>query len=186
MGQSRRQRPAGAGRRGGRSRFDRAAGRAGLCRGVFRGHQDRRRCGADQRVAASGAADWLAGQPAELEPAPTRADDAAFWLWTSGSTGSPKAAVHRQRDWLCCYEGYARGVLGIGPDDVVFSSSKLFHAYGLGNSLLFPFSAGANPEDVAGCLCLDDDVDGGPCFVTPDACSLRGLLARGGVWRFAL
>jgi benzoate-CoA ligase family protein len=79
-----------------------------------------------------------------LECAPTSADDAAFWLWTSGSTGSPKAAVHRQRDWLCCCEGYARGVLDVHPGDVTFSSSKLFHAYGLGNGLMFPFYAGAS------------------------------------------
>lgn len=86
---------------------------------------------------------WLADQPAELAAETTGADDVAFWLWTSGSTGSPKAAVHRQRDWMCCCENYARGVLGIGEDDVTFSSSKLFHAYGLGNGLMFPFYAGA-------------------------------------------
>lgn len=79
----------------------------------------------------------------ELECAPTSRDDPAFWLWTSGSTGTPKAAVHRQQDWLFCCEAYARGVLGIGPDDVTFSSSKLFHAYGLGNGLMFPFYTGA-------------------------------------------
>ncbi len=79
----------------------------------------------------------------DLAPEKTKKDDIAFWLWTSGSTGPPKAAVHRQRDWLCCCENYARGVLGIGPDDVTFSSSKLFHAYGLGNGLVFPFYVGA-------------------------------------------
>jgi benzoate-CoA ligase len=79
----------------------------------------------------------------DREPAPTRKDDAAFWLWTSGSTGRPKAAVHRHQDWVYCCESYARGVLDIGPGDVTFSSSKLFHAYGLGNGLMFPFHAGA-------------------------------------------
>lgn len=78
-----------------------------------------------------------------LDCAPTAADDPAFWLWTSGSTGPPKAAVHRQRDWLACCEGYARDLLGIGPEDVTFSAAKLFHAYGLGNGLMFPFYAGA-------------------------------------------
>ncbi len=82
-------------------------------------------------------------EPPALDCAPTSADDPAFWLWTSGSTGPPKAAVHRQADWLASCEGYARGVLGIRSDDVTFSSAKLFHAYGLGNGLMFPFYAGA-------------------------------------------
>ena len=82
------------------------------------------------------------GSP-KLEGAPTRKDDAAFWLWTSGSTGRPKAAVHMHHDWVYCCECYARGVLDIQADDVTFSSSKLFHAYGLGNGLMFPFHVGA-------------------------------------------
>jgi benzoate-CoA ligase len=87
--------------------------------------------------------EWLADQSPDLEPEPTAADDVALWLWTSGSTGRPKAAVHRHRDWLHCCENYARGVLGIHAEDVTFSSSKLFHAYGLGNALMFPFHVGA-------------------------------------------
>ncbi len=87
--------------------------------------------------------DWIAQQLAALEPTTTANDDPAFWLWTSGSTGMAKAAVHRQGDWACCCESYARGVLGISPEDVTFSSSKLFHAYGLGNGLMFPFHVGA-------------------------------------------
>lgn len=82
-------------------------------------------------------------QAPPLDCAPTSADDPAFWLWTSGSTGPPKAAVHKHSDWLTPCDGYARGVLGIRPDDVTFSSAKLFHAYGLGNGLMFPFYAGA-------------------------------------------
>src|ERR1700691_165704 len=82
------------------------------------------------------------GSP-NLEAAPTSKDDAAFWLWTSGSTGRPKAAVHMHHDWVYCCESYARGVLNIQADDITFSSSKLFHAYGLGNGLMFPFHAGA-------------------------------------------
>jgi benzoate-CoA ligase family protein len=87
--------------------------------------------------------EWLEGQSSELEAAGTSKDDIAFWLWTSGSTGTPKAAAHLQHDWVHCCEYYARGVLGIGPEDVTFSSSKLFHAYGLGNGLMFPFHVGA-------------------------------------------
>jgi len=85
-----------------------------------------------------------------LEAAPTCKDETAFWLWTSGSTGRPKAAVHLHRDWIYCCDCYARGILNIQADDVTFSSSKLFHAYGLGNGLMFPFHVGAttilNPE----------------------------------------
>ena len=87
--------------------------------------------------------DWLGDSPSDLDAAPTRADDAAFWLWTSGSTGRPKAAVHLHRDWACCAEHYARGVLQMRESDVTFSSSKLFHAYGLGNALMFPLHVGA-------------------------------------------
>jgi len=86
---------------------------------------------------------WHGEYPAVLDSFSGTENDAAFWLWTSGSTGSPKAAVHRHADWIHCCEGYARGVLGIGPDDLTFSTSKLFHAYGLGNGLMFPFYAGA-------------------------------------------
>ena len=78
-----------------------------------------------------------------VRAAETRADEAAFWLWTSGSTGKPKAAVHAHQDWQHCCELYARPILGIGPDDRCFSASKLFHAYGLGNALAFPFWVGA-------------------------------------------
>jgi benzoate-CoA ligase family protein len=83
-----------------------------------------------------------AGSPT-LEAAPTTRTDTAFWLWTSGSTGRPKAAVHLHQDWLPCCDSYACGVLNIRKDDVTFSASKLFHAYGLGNGLMFPFQVGA-------------------------------------------
>lgn len=84
--------------------------------------------------------DWLDGRSGALDAAPTVGTDDAFWLWTSGSTGKPKAAVHCHRDWAA---NYAVGVLGLTDSDVTFSSSKLFHAYGLGNSLAFPLYVGA-------------------------------------------
>jgi benzoate-CoA ligase family protein len=86
---------------------------------------------------------WLSTSSTVLEPAETRKDDAAFWLWTSGSTGRPKAAIHAHQDWVHCCKSYALPILGISAADVTFSSSKLFHAYGLGNALMFPFYVGA-------------------------------------------
>ncbi|MDA8335306.1 MAG: benzoate-CoA ligase family protein [Peptococcaceae bacterium] len=86
----------------------------------------------------------LAAAPAELDPAPTRKDDAAFWLYSSGSTGAPKGVVHLHHDWIYCCELYARKVLEIDENDVCMSVSKLFHAYGLGNALMFPFYVGGS------------------------------------------
>ena len=85
----------------------------------------------------------LAGASPELEAEPTSCDAPAFWLYSSGSTGSPKGCVHLQHDMSVCAESYARGVLGIHPGDRCFSVAKLFFAYGLGNSMYFPFSVGA-------------------------------------------
>ncbi|MDN5930590.1 MAG: benzoate-CoA ligase family protein [Pseudonocardia sp.] len=67
----------------------------------------------------------------------------ALWLYTSGTTGTPKAAMHRHADIRTVCETYGDEVLGIGPDDVVLSVAKLFFAYGIGNSLFFPLSVGA-------------------------------------------
>ena len=75
--------------------------------------------------------------------ADTCADDACFWLYSSGSTGAPKGTVHLHSHLIQTAELYARGVLGIQQDDVVFSAAKLFFAYGLGNGLTFPMSVGA-------------------------------------------
>jgi benzoate-CoA ligase len=80
---------------------------------------------------------------AEIAPVDPAQDDAGFWLYSSGSTGRPKGVVHRHRDLLYTCETYARHVLGITEADVTFSTTKLFHAYGLGNNLSFPYWAGA-------------------------------------------
>jgi benzoate-CoA ligase len=76
-------------------------------------------------------------------PASTHRDDMAFWLYSSGSTGRPKGVVHRHEDIRVTVDTYARQVLRISSEDVCYSTTKLFHAYGLGNSLSFPLSVGA-------------------------------------------
>ena len=73
----------------------------------------------------------------------TIADSPAFWLYTSGTTGSPKAAMHRHGSVPVVCESYGNQVLGIRRDDRTLSAAKGFFAYGLGNSLLFPLSVGA-------------------------------------------
>jgi benzoate-CoA ligase len=75
--------------------------------------------------------------------APTTSDDVAFWLYSSGSTGRSKGAMHLHSSLVWTAALYAQPILGIRPDDVVYSAAKLFFAYGLGNSLTFPFSVGA-------------------------------------------
>jgi benzoate-CoA ligase family protein len=74
---------------------------------------------------------------------PTTADSPAFWLYTSGTTGKPKAAMHRHGAIPVVCETYGAQVLGITPEDRCLSASKAFFAYGLGASLLFPMSVGA-------------------------------------------
>jgi benzoate-CoA ligase family protein len=71
------------------------------------------------------------------------ADSPAFWLYTSGTTGKPKAAMHRHGSVQVVCETYGAQVLGIQPGDRCLSAAKAFFAYGLGNSLLFPLSVGA-------------------------------------------
>ena len=80
---------------------------------------------------------------AQLEAEATSKDDAAFWLYSSGSTGFPKGCVHLQHDMVVCAESYAKAVLGITERDRFFSVAKLFFAYGLGNGLYFPLAVGA-------------------------------------------
>ena len=85
----------------------------------------------------------LAEHRGERTPADTHPDDMAFWLFSGGSTGFPKGVVHLHHDIPFTCETYAREILQISASDVTFSSTKLYHAYGLGNNLTFPYWVGA-------------------------------------------
>ena len=75
--------------------------------------------------------------------AATTRETPAFLLYTSGSTGAPKGVLHRHRAIPYTVKSYSQNVLRLTVDDRVFSSSRMFFAYGLGNSLSFPLAVGA-------------------------------------------
>ena len=85
----------------------------------------------------------LAAAEDQAKAARTTRDEACFWLYSSGSTGAPKGAVHLQSHLILTAELYAKPVLGVETGDIVYSAAKLFFAYGLGNSLTFPMAVGA-------------------------------------------
>ncbi len=104
----------------------------------------------DVRFIARGALDGaveldaaLAAQEDELDVVATHPDDMAFWLYTSGSTGKPKGVVHLHHDMQVTCETFARHVLAMRAEDRIFSTTKLYHSYGLGNSLSYPLHYGA-------------------------------------------
>jgi benzoate-CoA ligase family protein len=86
---------------------------------------------------------WLQTFPAELAEADTHRNDMAFWMYSSGSTGRPKGIVHLQHDMAYSNDAFARNLLKLRPDDICLSVPKIFFAYGFGNSITFPFAAGA-------------------------------------------
>ena len=104
--------------------------------------------GSEERAAFPGRsvhdlADLLADESPSLFAAPTLSDEVAFWMYTSGSTGEPKAVKHVHTTMMAAARLMGRSVIGIREDDVVFSAAKLSFSYGLGNAMAFPMSVGA-------------------------------------------
>jgi benzoate-CoA ligase family protein len=98
------------------------------------------------RGRAAGTRDFdeaLAGAKPVADAVPTSSEDVVYWGYTSGSTGRPKAAVHSHGDFVAAADLVGVGVFGLGPDDRIFSASKLSFAFGLGNALYFPARVGA-------------------------------------------
>ncbi len=107
------------------------------------------------------AADLVAAPLAE--PVPLHRDEPAIWLFTSGSTGEPKANVHSHRDFAFNTEVYAKRTVGYRPADVTISVPRLFFGYATGTNLMFPFAVGATaaffserptPESVAAAIAM--------------------------------
>ncbi len=99
--------------------------------------------GADAVVGATSTWQTFVADGRDGSPTTTTSESPGFWLCTSGSTGRPKLAMHRHIDLKTTSETYGAHVLDMSPDDRCFSVGPMFHAYGLGNSLSFPFAVGA-------------------------------------------
>ncbi len=93
---------------------------------------------------ADGMEALAAQQVQRAKPCPTAGDDVALLAFTSGTTGTPKAAVHTHREVLAACECWPRHVLRATPDDVVMGSPPLAFTFGLGGLLIFPMWAGCS------------------------------------------
>jgi len=86
--------------------------------------------------------EFVSSQPGSCRAADTHRDDIAIWLFTSGSTGHPKGAVHLQHDLPYNTEVFAKRTMGVNENDLTVSVPKLFFGYATGTNLLFPFAVG--------------------------------------------
>lgn len=86
--------------------------------------------------------DLLSGAEERLEPVQLAPTDPAFWLYTSGTTGQPKAAVHQQK-LIAGVHAFLDEMHGVGPGDKVFCSSKLFFAFSLAHCFFQTLTLGA-------------------------------------------
>ena len=85
-----------------------------------------------------------ANKSTDCPAASTDGDDVALMAFTSGTTGTPKAALHTHRDLLAACEAWPRHVLRATPGDIVVGSPPLAFTFGLGGLLVFPMWAGAS------------------------------------------
>jgi fatty acid CoA ligase FadD22 len=108
-----------------------------------------------------------------IPPAPRAADQQAYAMFTSGTTGVPRLCPQLHGDAIIHHRTFAVPALGLGPDDVVHSVSKLYFAYGLGNSLLYPLMSGSrvvlnpNPPQVEDVLAIVAKHDVTALFAVP-------------------
>jgi acyl-coenzyme A synthetase/AMP-(fatty) acid ligase len=128
---------------------------------------------------AARTARWLEGpRLRDFMPRAVRAEDPAFWTFTSGTTGEPKAVVHAHRGPRAAYEAFAVRVLDLGPDDVTIATSGLPFVYALGNALFFSLMAGATailPADLLLPTVLGDLVRHGATLLAAAPWSLAAI-----------
>jgi benzoate-CoA ligase len=148
--------------------------------------------GAVERIDPPIVEHWLSAEPLDaFEPGPVSADEPAFWTFTSGTTGDPKAVVHSHGGPVAAYETFARRIVALGPEDVTIATAGLPFVYALGNNFFFPLMAGATavlPSDLLLPTVLGELARHGATVLVAGPWSLSGIvrLARRRRWVEAL